>query len=131
MSDIYDGSAFTSEAKERWGNTAAWREFENKRAGSPPEQLRNDAEGLMQFFAKIGRLKHLSPQDALVQDTVGALQKYISDHYFTCTDELFAGLGKLYSGDPRFVKNIDRVGGEGTAAFVGEAIAARSVDCRS
>ena len=50
------------------------------------------------------------------------LQAYITDSYYTCTDEIIAGLGKMYVADERFKNNIDKYG-EGTADFVAEAIA--------
>ncbi|MFR7743517.1 MAG: TipAS antibiotic-recognition domain-containing protein [Acutalibacteraceae bacterium] len=43
---------------------------------------------------------------------------------YTCTPEILAGLGEMYVIDERFRENIDKVGGEGTAAFVSKAIAA-------
>ena len=41
---------------------------------------------------------------------------------YTCTDEILAGLGKMYIADERFKKNIDKYG-EGTAEFAAGAIA--------
>ena len=38
-------------------------------------------------------------------------------------EEILAGLGEMYVTDERFRENIDKVGGEGTAAFVSKAIA--------
>ena len=49
---------------------------------------------------------------------------FITDHFYTCTPEILAGLGQMYVADDRFRKNIDMAGGEGTAAFVAQAIAA-------
>ena len=54
------------------------------------------------------------------------LQVYITENYYTCNDEILAGLGKMYVADERFKKNIDKYG-EGTAEFAAEAIA---VYCR-
>ena len=55
------------------------------------------------------------------QVLVAKLQAYITANYYTCTDEILAGLGKMYVADERFKKNIDKYG-EGTSAFVVEAI---------
>ena len=52
------------------------------------------------------------------------LQQFITDHFYTCTPEILAGLGQMYAADDRFRKNIDMAGGEGTADFVAQAIAA-------
>ena len=52
-----------------------------------------------------------------------ALQQYITDHFYTCTDEILQSLGEMYTADERFAENIDRAGGTGTAAFTARAIA--------
>ncbi len=49
------------------------------------------------------------------------LQAYITENYYTCNDEILAGLGEVYVADDRFKKNIDKHGG-GTAGFVSEGI---------
>ena len=56
------------------------------------------------------------------QSLVAKLQAHITANYYTCTDEILAGLGKMYIADERFKKNIDKYG-EGTAQFASEAIA--------
>lgn len=57
------------------------------------------------------------------QALVAKLHAHITENYYTCTDEILAGLGKMYIADERFKKNIDKYG-EGTAEFAFEAIAA-------
>ena len=121
----FEISNYASEAKERWGDTTAWREYEKKAADGTPAQRGNAADGLMRLFAEIGTLKSLPPSDPAVQNVIDRLQRFITDHYYTCSDEMLSGLGKLYVCDPRFTKNIDDVGGEGTARFAAEAIKVR------
>lgn len=60
------------------------------------------------------------------QALVAKLQTHITANYYTCTDEILAGLGKMYVADERFKKNIDKYG-EGTAEFASKAI---EVFCR-
>ena len=60
---------------------------------------------------------------AEAQALVAKLQAHITANYYTCTDEILAGLGKMYVADERFKKNIDKYG-EGTAEFAADAIAA-------
>ena len=76
----------------------------------------------MTIFAEIGTYRHLSPSAKEVQEKITALQKFITDNYFECTDEILNGLGQMYVNDERFKKNIDKVGGDGTAEFVKQAI---------
>ena len=51
------------------------------------------------------------------------VQDYITQNYYTCTNDILSGLGKVYVADERFKKNIDKYG-EGTAEFAADAIAA-------
>ena len=55
---------------------------------------------------------------------ISTLQQFISDRYYTCTPQILAGLGQMYTADERFRQNIDAAGGDGTAEFVSRAIAA-------
>lgn len=109
------------EARERWGHTEAFREYA---ARNPSDDA---GTALMELFAEFGTLRHLSPGDAAPQAKVRALQSFITENFYTCTREILAGLGQMYVADERFRRNIDRKGGEGTAEFVGRAIA---VYCR-
>lgn len=112
---------YIEEAKERWGDTAAWREFE--KWSDAPEETGN---GLMKLFSRLGELKTLPPESDEAQAAVAGIQRYITEHYYTCTDEIFAGLGEMYVADERFKKNIDKAGGAGTAEFARAAIRVRN-----
>ena len=111
---------YEAEAKERWGATAAYKEYENK-ADAVTDDV---AAGLMAVFGDFAACKAAGePADsAAAQAVVKKLQEYITAHFYTCTDEILAGLGQMYVGDARFCANIDRYGA-GTAAFAAEAIA--------
>lgn len=111
---------YANEVKQRWGNTDAYKEFEQKYSYS--EEKENN---MMQIFAEIGKLKHLSPECSEVQNLIEKLQNFITDNYYTCTDEILKGLGQMYILDERFKNNIDNAGGIGTAEFTAEAIDAR------
>ena len=110
---------YRKEALARWGDTQAYREYANK-ADRRPEET---AKQLMAIFAGFGECKNLSPDAKEVQDRVGSLQQFITDHYYVCTDEILSGLGQMYTDDARFQTSIDKAGGAGTAAFVRQAIA--------
>ena len=113
---------YENEARERWGNTEAYREYEKKK--SYIEQKYDAVNVGMKaifdaFFVCKGR--GLSADSAEAQALVAKLQAHITENYYTCTDEILAGLGKMYVADERFKKNIDK-SGEGTAEFASEAI---------
>ena len=77
----------------------------------------------MAIFAEFAACKDsgVSADSAEAQALVSKLQAHITAHYYTCTNEILAGLGKMYVADERFKKNIDKYG-EGTAEFAAEGI---------
>ena len=99
------------EARSRWGNTDAYREHEQKTKNYTKEKWSEANDGLMAIFAEF----------AEAQALVAKLQAHITANYYTCTDEILAGLGKMYACDERFKKNIDKYG-DGTAEFAAEGI---------
>ena len=115
---------YETEVRERYGNTVAYREHEQKTKNYTKEKWAEANEGLMAIFAEFAECKNsgASADSAEAQALVAKLQAHITANYYTCTDEILAGLGKMYVADERFKKNIDKYG-EGTAEFVSEAIA--------
>lgn len=114
--------AYARQAKERWGKTAAYQEFENKAAGRSREEEQSIAKEFMQIFAEFGGLKDTAPESGAAQEQVKKLQDYITAHYYHCSDEILYDLGQMYAGGGEFTENIDRAGGAGTAQFTAEAI---------
>lgn len=109
---------YAAEVKERWGNTAAYQES----AQRPAAEQKDAAAGLMAQFARMGRLRTGDPAGQEAQAAVRELQQFITKHFYTCTPEILAGLGQMYTADDRFRASIDAAGGEGTADFAGKAI---------
>lgn len=114
--------AYTKQAREFWGNTKAWHEFEEKSKGRTKEAEKNIVAGLMAVFSELGAKKDTDPADAAVQQLVKKLQDYICGHYYTCTNEILASLGTMYAAGGSMTQNIDAAGGAGTAAFACRAI---------
>ena len=116
-----DYKNYTKQTAERWGATDAYKEYKEKSSGRSDADNKHIQEGLMNIFAEFASLD-CAPADEAVQQLVAKLQKYITDNYYTCTDEILAGLGKMYVADNEFKNNIDDYVGEGTAEFVSNAI---------
>ena len=114
---------YETEARERYGNTAAYREHEQKTKNYTKEKWAEANDGLMAIFAELAMCKDsgASADSAEAQVLVARLQAHITANYYTCTNEILAGLGKMYVADERFKKNIDKHG-EGTAEFAAEGI---------
>ena len=116
---------YSTEARSRWGDTDAYREHEQKTKNYTKEKWAEANDGLMAIFAEFAVCKNsgASADSAEAQALVAKLQAHITANYYTCTDEILAGLGKMYVADERFKKNIDKYG-EGTAEFASTAIEA-------
>ena len=113
---------YYAEAREKWGNTSEYKEYEAKSQNRTKQEFEDINDRFMNIFSEIGKLKDLSVEDEKVQGKIKELQQFISDNYYTCTNEILYSLGQMYVNDERFKKNIDNAGGEGTAKFVYEAI---------
>ena len=113
---------YAAEAKEKWGKTEAYKEFENKTAGQSNAQMRSTGDKLMDIFKEFGAIRHSSPACAEAQALVAKLQSFITDNYYTCTKQILFGLGQMYAAGDEMNENIDKAGGEGTGAFARDAI---------
>ena len=114
---------YETEVRERYGDTAAYREHEQKTKNYTKEKWSEANGGLMAIFAEFAACNQsgANPDSDEAQALVGKLQAHITANYYTCTDEILAGLGKMYVADERFKKNIDKYG-KGTAEFAAEGI---------
>ena len=114
---------YSIESRARYVNTDAYREHEEKTKDYTKEKWSEANDGLMAIFAEFAVCKNngFSPDSPKAQSLVAKVQAHITENYYTCTDEILAGLGKMYVADERFKKNIDKYV-EGTAEFVAEAI---------
>ena len=117
--------SYEKEAHERWGKADAYREYSRKTASYTEEKWQEVNRGLNEIFARLGKLNEegLSPTSDSAKALVKELQGYITENYYTCTDEILASLGETYATDERFRENIDKYG-EGTALFTSKAIEA-------
>ena len=113
---------YLSKAKERWGKTEAWQEYEEKSVGRTAETERDLGEQLMDIFAQLGALRGQEPGSESVQQVVAALQQFITENYYTCTKEILRNLGQMYTMVGSMKDNIDARGGAGTAELAQKAI---------
>lgn len=109
---------YKTEVKERWGDKPAYQEYREKSKDRTESEEKLTADQMWNIFSEIGTLRHLDSSDIMIQEKIRELKNFITQHYYTCTNEILVGLGQMYVEDERFKNNIDRVGGEGTAEFV-------------
>lgn len=113
---------YSKRAKEQWGQTSEYKEFEEKTKNWTKDDEAIVANEFMQLFVEFGQMKEMDPEDEQVQLQVRKLQDYITDHFYTCSDKILCGLGRMYAGGGELTENIDDVGGVGTAEFASKAI---------
>ena len=128
--NVFDNSEFEAErekyareAKEKWGSTAAYKESTEKTRGYSKEkwgEINSGMDSLIAEFAECVK-NGAQPTDDVAQKLVKKWQDFITENYYTCTNEILSGLGEMYTADERFKENIDRHG-EGTAEFMSAAI---------
>ena len=113
---------YAQKAKEKWGGTAEYREYEDKAAGRTKEEEKQIGTEFMKLFAKMGEIKSEAPDSETAQALVKQIQEYITKHYYQCDKKILLSLGQAYAAGGEFTENIDKVGGVGTGAFAYEAI---------
>lgn len=113
---------YAREAKAAWGQTGAYREYEEKSKDWKEADIQKINRGFMNLFVEFGRLLYLDPAESAVQRQVKKLQDYITEHFYTCTPEILKGLGAMYADGGDMTENIDKAAGEGAAQFIAKAI---------
>ena len=123
--DAFDTSKideYAAQAKASWGDTPAYKEYEERSKGRTKADMQKIHVQLMDIFAEFGAIRDTDPASEQAQTLVKKLQDFITENMYTCTDEILSGLGKLYAAGGEFTTNINKYGGEGTAEFVAKAI---------
>lgn len=120
--DTNEIEQYKAEVKSKWGNSKAYQEYEQRVVSHSEHNDSKFVNEIMSLFTDLGAMKQLPPTDKAVQEKIAALQAYINENFYTCSNDILKELSEMYVCDDRFKKNIDRFGGEGTAKFVREAI---------
>lgn len=113
---------YAKKAKEQWGKTEEYREFEQKARGRNDDEEREVMKKFMEIFVEFGKLKDSEPDTADVQNQVQKLQDYITKNFYQCSKEILGKLGRMYAECGEFTENIDKAGGAGTAQFTAKAV---------
>ena len=113
---------YSQQAKMLYGKTDAYKQFEQKSKGRTSEQEKDLGAQVMDFFARLGRMRPCDPACEEAQAWAKELQAFFTEHYYTCTPQIFASLAESYAGGGSMTENIDKSGGAGTGAFAKEVI---------
>jgi hypothetical protein len=114
---------YEAEAKERFGDTNAYKEHQEKTANYTKDEWQAVNNGLMAVFSRFAECMNSgnTSNSKEAQLLVKELQDYITKNYYTCTKEILSGLGQMYVADERFKNNINAISPK-TAEFVHKAI---------
>ena len=114
--------AYAAQARKSWGATPEYQEFEQKNSEKTLAEIKQTGDGLMALLAEFGSMRDGDPAAPGAQAQVRRVQDYITQHFYNCTNKIFARLGKMYGSGGTLTENIDKAGGPGTAVFASEAI---------
>ena len=113
---------YSAQAKALYGKTDAYKEFSQKSAGRTAEQEKDLGTQVMDFFARLGKMRPCEPDCKEALAWAKELQDFFTAHYYTCTPQILGSLAESYAGGGSMTENIDKVGGAGTGAFAKEVI---------
>ena len=114
--------AYSTQAKALYGKTDAYKEFEQKSKNRTKEQEKDLGAQVMDFFARLGKMRPCDPACKEAQSWAKELQDFFTENYYTCTPQILASLAESYAGGGSMTENIDKAGGAGTGAFAKEVI---------
>jgi len=115
---------YRDQAKAAWGKTPEYREFEEKARGRSKEEDKAIGVDMMVLMSRFGAIRHADPAGEEAQTLVEELRSFINEHFYTCGLPILQNLGAMYAGGGSMTENIDAAGGEGTGAFIQQAIEA-------
>lgn len=128
----FDSSDYEDEARERWGDTDAYKESA-RRAASYGEarwrEINAHAQEIERRFAELkrsGQAADSEPAQAVAEQA----RRHIDRWFYPCSREMHRALGDMYVTDPRFAANYEQLE-PGLAAYVRDAIAANASDAQA
>lgn len=108
---------------DTWQDTPAMREFRAKDAQRTEVEREAAGQGFTDLIVSFG--DHPSdPASLEAHAMVQRLRDYITEHFYDCTPPILRGLADLYDGGGEFTRNIDKLAGKGTAAWLAQAVRA-------
>lgn len=112
---------YAKEAEERWGGTDAWAESTRRTQKYGKEDWARISAEQKAIYRDFAAAREKGPDSPQAQQAVADWQTHITKYFYPCSGEILAGLGKMYTADERFTKNIDRFG-DGLADFMSRSI---------
>ena len=113
---------YSAQAKALYGETEAYKEYEEKSGRRTWAQEQALGDQVMDFFVRLGKMRPCSPDCDAAQAWARELQAFFTEHYYSCTSQILGCLAESYAAGSSMTENIDKAGGAGTGAFAKEVI---------
>ncbi|MGW8266934.1 MAG: TipAS antibiotic-recognition domain-containing protein [Longimicrobiales bacterium] len=123
----FDHDQYDEEARERWGNTDAYKESARRAKQYTKEdwaKIKAEGEAVEARLAEL-MVAGRSPDDPEVMDAADAHRLYMDRWFYPVSHAMHLGLGRMYVSDSRFTAHYDQRA-EGLATFVAQAIEANA-----
>jgi DNA-binding transcriptional MerR regulator len=131
--DIFEGmenfehAEYADEARERWGETEAYRESRRRTKRYTKQdwaRLKEESEALTRALAEAMQAGH-APDSEEARSLAEQHRLHIDRWFYPCSREFHVNLGEMYVHDPRFAASYDRVR-PGLARYIRDAIVANA-----
>ena len=122
-----DPAQYEEEARQRWGDTEAYRESQRRTATYTKDDWQRIKTETDELYRRIAEaMRSGAPADSPeAMDLAEEHRRQISEFFYDCGYEVHRGLGEMYVTDQRFTENLDRYGA-GLAAYLRTAILANA-----
>lgn len=121
MFDGFDQTRYEEEARQRWGQTEAYKESKKRTRKYTKEDWAAVQRESGQIEQGIAALMDRSPSDPEAQAYIARHHKQINDRFYSCPLEMYRGLGDMYVQDERFAAHFEAIK-PGMARFMQAAI---------
>jgi DNA-binding transcriptional MerR regulator len=123
----HDPARYEAEAEERWGDTDAWQQSQQRTRGYSKDdwlRVKAEMEDIGNRFVAALR-SGAAPDSAEAMDVAEANRRHISRNFYDCSPEMHAALGRMYVEDPRFTATYEAMA-PGLAQYVSAAVQANA-----
>jgi DNA-binding transcriptional MerR regulator len=125
----HDPTEHAEEARERWGDTDAYRESHRRTSSYTKEDWQRLGGQSRQIEAELAAcLAAGEPADgARAKAAAEAHRLHIDSWFYPCSHDMQVGLAEMYLADPRFRARYDEIA-PGLAQYLHDAIVANALD---
>jgi DNA-binding transcriptional MerR regulator len=127
MFDGFDHAAYEDEARERWGDTEAYRESSRRTqqyGDAEWTEIRRESDAIVRELVTLMRAG-----EPATGETARALaerhRQHISRWFYPCSSAMHRALGEMFIADERFARNYEREA-KGLAHYFHDAIIANA-----